>query len=330
MYISEQMIKLDLHCHLDGSIPLDGIRSLAQIAGVEIPESKEQLKKLLQAPEDCKSLAEYLKRFELPLSCLISEESFKEAAYQVMRQAAGENVKYMELRFAPLLSATQELSARKIVESALEGIKKAEEEFEIKGNLILCAMRHMPWEKNIEVVRLVREYLGAGVCALDLAGDEAAFPVMQQKEIFQEASKYKVPFTIHAGECNSAQSVEDAISLGAERIGHGIAMIHNPELRKVCRRNRIGVEMCPVSNLQTKAVSSIQEYPFRQFWNEGVLVTVNTDNRTVSDTNIEKELNVLEKNGQLDQSQRKQLMRNSIEVSFAEDAIKEWLLKQLS
>lgn len=329
MCVSEQMIKLDLHCHLDGSIPLHGIRSLAQMAGVEIPQSEDQLKKLLQAPADCKSLAEYLKRFDLPLSCLVSAESFKEAVYQVMRQSVQENVRYMEIRFAPLLSVTQELSARTIIESTIEGIKKAEEEFEIKGNLILCAMRHMSWEKNIEVVRLAREYLGEGVCALDLAGDEAAFPVMQQKEVFQQASKLKVPFTIHAGECGSAQSVEDAISLGALRIGHAIAMIQNPELRKICCRNRIGVEMCPVSNLQTKAISSIQEYPFRQFWNEGVLVTVNTDNRTVSDTNIEKELNILEASGQLDHSQRKQLMRNSIEVSFAEDSVKEWLLNQL-
>ena len=175
---------IDLHCHLDGSLSPGCIRALAKTAGITLPDSEEGLRSCLQVEPGCRSLKEYLEKFGLPLSCLISEESFETAAYDVMAQGAGEHTIYMEIRFAPLLSAAEGLSSRQIVESVLRGLKKAEEAFQIKGNIILCAMRHMPWEKNMEIVELAREYLGQGVCDIDLAGDEAAFKVLGQKQVF--------------------------------------------------------------------------------------------------------------------------------------------------
>ena len=319
---------IDLHCHLDGSLSPGCIRALAKTAGITLPDSEKGLRSCLQVEPGCRSLKEYLEKFDLPLSCLISEESFETAAYDVMAQGAGEHTIYMEIRFAPLLSAVEGLTSRQIVESVLRGLKKAEESFQIKGNIILCAMRHMPWEKNMEIVELAREYLGQGVCAIDLAGDEAAFPVLGQKRVFEEA-RLGIPFTIHAGECSSAESIQNAVELGAKRIGHGIAMAGNKDAIRLCRQREIGIEMCPTSNLQTKAVPSMGQYPFREFWEEGLLVTVNTDNRTVSGTTVTQELEALEQAGYLLPEERKQLMQNAAKASFADNAVKDWMLEKI-
>lgn len=288
----QELKKYDLHCHLDGSLSVECIRTMAEHAGMDLEE--ENLKERLFADFHCKSLAEYLTKFDLPLECLVTEENFTTAVKDVMKTAAAERVVYIEIRFAPLLSVREGLSVRQIIESALKGLKQGEEEYSIKGNLILCGMRHMPWEKNVELVKTAKEYYGHGVCAVDLAGDEAAFPVGQQAEMFRAAKKSGIPFTIHAGECHSAQSIWDALELGASRIGHGIAARKDPRLMEYCAQHKIPFEMCPVSNLQTKAVQSMEEYPLALFLEKGIPVTINTDNRTVSDTSMTRELQLIQ------------------------------------
>lgn len=315
----EKLKKYDLHCHLDGSLTETAIQKLAREAGILVPEALK-LKESLQVQPDCQSLKEYLMKFDLPLSCLVTEESFRTAVIQVMEEAAKENVVYMEIRFAPLLSVHENLTADQIIRSASEGMKEGRRLTGVKGNLIICGMRHMCPEDNVKLVKTAREFLGAGVCAVDLAGDEAAFPVKGQSEMFQTAKKLGMPFTIHAGECGSAQSVWDAIELGASRIGHGIAAVKDRELMKVLAARRIPLEMCPTSNLQTKAVKSMQEYPFMEFLNEGIAVTVNTDNRMVSNTTVTKELELLKEYYHLSMGDLELLMENAKEAAFADAA----------
>lgn len=282
----------DLHCHLDGSLSEECIRKLAEEAGISL--EKVDLSKELRADADCKSLAEYLTKFDLPLKCLVSEKSFARAVLDVMKTAAAEQVTYLEIRFAPMLSVTENLSAREIIEGALKGLSMGKKQYGMDGNLILCGMRHMPVEVNTRLVETAAEYYGYGVCAVDLAGDEAAFPVKLQGEMFQMAKELGIPFTIHAGECGSAQSIWDAIELGASRIGHGIAAAKDETLMRYCAEHEIPFEMCPVSNLQTKAVKFMEEYPFLKFLEAGIPVTINTDNRTVSNTSLTRELELLQ------------------------------------
>lgn len=312
----KEMKKYDLHCHLDGSLTEIAVQRLATAAGILVPEA-EKLKKSLQAEPDCQSLREYLMKFDLPLSCLVTKENFKAAVTQVMEEAAKENVVYMEIRFAPLLSVHENLSAAEVIESAAEGIMQGKNLSGVDGNLIICGMRHMCPKENADLVKTAREFLGAGVCAVDLAGDEAAFPVKRQSAMFQMAKKLGMPFTIHAGECGSAQSVWDAIELGASRIGHGIAAQNDRELIGVLASRRIPLEMCPSSNLQTKAVKSMEEYPFMKFMDAGVVVTVNTDNRMVSNTTITKELKLLRDYYHLSVGDLELLMKNAREAAFA-------------
>lgn len=162
------------------------------------------------------------------------------------------------------------------------------------------------------------------VCT-DLAGAEASYPMNEFMELFRNARKLEMPFTIHAGECGSVQNIIDAVAAGAGRIGHGIAMKGHYHLQRELADKRIGIEMCPISNLQTKAVQSPEEYPIREFLNAGVKVSVNTDNRTVSNTTLTKELQFIQKTYGITDEEILLLMKNAAETVFAGDAIRERL-----
>ena len=229
----------------------------------------------------------------------------------------------MEVRFAPMLSVSEGLTCQEVIASVVEGLRRGQQEFGVYASAIVCAMRHHSLEQNMEMLEASREFIGKGVCALDLAGDEAAFPTSLFRELFQRAKEWEIPFTIHSGECGSVENVREAIELGAKRIGHGIALQESSELRVLCREKRIGIEMCPTSNLQTKAVSEFAKYPLKEFLREGLLVSIHTDNRTVSGTTLEKEQAYFE------ESIIRQCTLNAIETAFASDEVKRELKGRL-
>ena len=166
------------------------------------------------------------------------------------------------------------------------------------------------------MIRTAREYLGNGVCAADLAGAEAIYPMSEFMKLFGQAKKLGMPFTIHAGECGNMQNILDSVEAGALRIGHGIAMRGNSEVQKMIREKGIGVEMCPISNLQTKAVESESQYPLREFLDNGIKVTVNTDNRTVSNTTMTKELQFIQEHYRITDEEIWLMMRNAVDTAF--------------
>lgn len=166
------------------------------------------------------------------------------------------------------------------------------------------------------MIRTAREYLGNGVCAADLAGAEAIYPMSEFMKLFGQAKKLGMPFTIHAGECGNVQNILDSVEAGALRIGHGIAMRGNSEVQKMIREKGIGVEMCPISNLQTKAVESESQYPLREFLDNGIKVTVNTDNRTVSNTTMTKELQFIQEHYRITDEEIRLMMRNAVDTAF--------------
>jgi adenosine deaminase len=278
---------------------------------------------------DCPSLEEYLQKFDLPLQCLQTEKGLKLATIDLLKNAASENVKYLEVRFAPMSSLNKGLNCNKVIESVLSGIEEGQRRWDIKASVIVCAMRHYSLEKNLDMLRHAREYFGEGVCALDLAGDEFSFPTSEQRELFRLAKQLNMPFTIHSGECGSVINVEEAIDLGAKRLGHGIALCKDISLIRQCKEKRIGIELCPTSNFQTKAVKSWEEYPLQLFVENGLLATINTDNRTVSNTTVTNELLSVCKNVDLEEDRILKLLKNSVEISFAADSIKHDLFKEM-
>ena len=323
--------KVELHCHLDGSLSRGFIEKRL---GREVSQSE------LSVSEDCRSLNEYLEKFDLPGKCIMDETGLKEAGYDVLKSMKQENVCYAEIRFAPLLSETPDMNCNKVIEALLAGLEKGKRDFGIEYGVITCAMRHHSEEENARMLRTAREYLGHGVCAADLAGAESLYPMSEFMELFKKTKALGMPFTLHAGECGSVQNILDSVETGAGRIGHGIAMRGYAdvqkelqkkgigiEMRKMAKKADIGIEMCPISNLQTKAVESTKNYPMREFLNAGLKVTVNTDNRTVSNTTLTKELEFIQKNYRITDEEIHLMMRNAVDVAFADDAVKERMLK---
>lgn len=313
------MIKVELHCHLDGSLNLDFVDEMLRKQGIVY--EREELESKLKVGPICNSLAEYLEKFELPLLCLQTREGLERASYELVRDASKEGVKYIEVRFAPMLHTDKGLTCQESITSVVDGLQRGEKEFGVIASAIVCAMRHHSLEQNLEMLCEARPFIGRGVCALDLAGDEFAYPTDLFRELFLKAAAWEIPFTIHSGECGSVENVQIAIEFGAKRLGHGIALEKSPELRRLCKEKGIGIEMCPTSNLQTKAVSSFEEYPLHLFLQEGLLVSLHTDNRTVSDTTLERE------QAYFDEAVITKCTMNAIETAFASEEIKEKLRK---
>ncbi|MCH5171464.1 MAG: adenosine deaminase [Erysipelotrichales bacterium] len=322
---------IDLHLHLDGSISPNTLIRIAKKENIKIPTFDElELIKFLQCPIDCKSLNDYLTRFDLPGLVMQTKYGLSEVMYDLLKRLNEQGIIYTEIRFAPQLHLKQGLSQEEVVEAVLEGMNKAMVDYPIKAQVILCCMRgEFNHELNLETVRVAKKYLNAGVCAIDLAGAEALFKTHTFKKEFELAKELEIPFTIHAGESDSIDSIKTAIEFGAKRIGHGIRAVDDEDFMKYLAENKIGIEMCPTSNLQTKAVQNIEEYPLKTFMKHGMLVTINTDNMTVSQTNIEKEFKLLEDKLNLTPQEKEKLLRNAVEISFTNDKIKEELLRKM-
>lgn len=311
------MIKVELHCHLDGSLNVDFVDEMLREQGIIY--EKDVLKEKLEVRSECRSLTEYLEKFELPLRCLQTKEGLRRGAFELIRDVAKEQVKYIEVRFAPMLSTDRGLSCQEVIESVVDGLKQGETTYGVYASAIVCAMRHHSLEKNMEMLEAARPFVGNGVCALDLAGDESAFPTSLFRPLFEKAKECGIPFTIHSGETGNVENVREAVELGAKRLGHGIALHKSSELMELCKEKRVGIEMCPTSNLQTKAISDMEKYPLEDFLERGLLVSIHTDNRTVSGTTMEKE--------QLYFSEdvRKKCLLNAIETAFTTEEMKEEL-----
>ena len=315
------MPKVELHCHLDGSLSQEFIEKRL---------GRSVKKEELSVSDDCTSLAEYLEKFDMPCQCLKDEEGLEEAGYDVLKSMSREHVCYAEIRFAPLFSETESMSCKRAMEALIKGLERGKQDFAIEYGVIACAMRHIGEEENWRMIRAARELLGSGVCGADLAGAEASYPMSQFMNLFENTRKIGMPFTIHAGECGSVDNITDAVNVGAKRIGHGIAMRGHEDVIRELAEKKIGIEMCPISNLQTKAVSDPEFYPIREFLDQGVLVTVNTDNRTVSNTTMTKELEFIQKTYGVRDEEVLLLMRNAVDAAFASDTVKEKLYRKLA
>ena len=312
----------DLHLHLDGSLSPEIVLKLAKMSDVKLPaDTKEELEKYLSVDINCESLNDYLKCFDLPLLVLQTPETLELAAYNLGKRLNEQGISYAEIRYAPQLHKQREMSQKDAVEAVLKGFAKVMEEENIQLRVILCCMRgdksNPDVEKeNLETIRLVKEYLGKGVVAADLAGAEALFPTCDFKAEFELSKELNIPFTIHAGEAAGPESIWKALEFGAKRIGHGVRAIEDEALMAELVKRKIPLEMCPTSNLQTKAVQNLEEYPLREYLKRGMIVTINTDNMTVSGTTMEKEYALLRERYALTEEEEKQLKQNGVEAAF--------------
>ncbi len=311
---------IDLHLHADGALSVDTAIKLADMQGVTLPTyDREALSDLLTVPADCEDLNEYLKRFALPCSLMLTKETISEAFYCIKEELIQNELIYAELRFAPQLHLAKGLTQEEVLLAAMEGCERSK----LKTNLILCCMRgNDNKDANRETVRLAAKYK----LPLDLAGAEALFPTSDFEDIFSYAKELGLKYTIHAGEATGYESVEKALDYGASRIGHGVHSVQNEATMKRLADAGIALELCITSNLQTKA-ETLNTYPLKKLMESGVIVTLNTDNPTVSGTTMRREVELAKTAFGLSDQDIKTILLNAAKVSFADDLTKKELKK---
>lgn len=316
---------IDLHLHLDGSLTPDDIIELAEIQKTKLPTyDKSELKRLLAFSGEERTLRRYLTYFDLPLSVLQTKETVERAVELLVQRLAKKGMIYAEIRFAPLLHTSMGLTVDEVTESAIKGLQKGIGESKFMAQLILCCMRKVGTDtQNEKTVLAVSKYLGKGVCAIDLAGDEEGFTYEKYASLFDKAKALSLPITIHAGERGNADCVESAIKLGATRIGHGVRLIQDERLMDEVKERGIGIEMCPISNYQTGAIEDMKDYPIREYLSRGILATVNTDSTVVSSTSIDKEFDFLRENCGFTLEEKVKSLMNSVKIAFIPDCYKD-------
>ncbi len=327
MYNLEMLPLVELHLHLDGAITPDIAKNLAQIQHIEI-DACVPLERQLSVSEDCESLNEFLDCFKLPVSLLQTPEAMELAVLLVAEQLQKEQVMYAELRFAPQLHTQKKMTQEDAICAALKGVQRSP----IPLNLILCCMRGADnKQENLETIRLAKKYLTdtGGVVAVDLAGAEALYPTKDYKDVFAEARKHKIPFTIHAGEAAGADSVAYALAFGAARIGHGVRCISDGQILEQLKKKQTCLELCPTSNLLTHAVERSQVYPIMQFLEQGVRVTLCTDDAAICRTSLRKEYEAMCGQYHLTDRQVALLIENGIDAAFTTDTVKQELKRKL-
>src|SRR5438309_8376664 len=297
--ITEELLrdlpKTERHCHLDGSLRLTTMLELAEEQKVKLPaDSEEALAKAMKIGQRHGSLEEYLKGFEITLSVLQTDAALYRTAYELALDAAAENVRVIEVRYAPVLHLSKGLKPTVVVEAVLEGLRKAERETGIKAGVLVCGIRNMSPEISLRLAELSVAYKGRGVLGFDLAGAEHGNPAKDHQEAFQLILNNNINCTVHAGEAYGPPSIAQALHYcGAHRIGHGVRLREDGDLLNYVNDHRIPIECCPSSNVQTGAVADIASHPFKFYLDFGIRVTVNTDNRLITNTTVTKELSVL-------------------------------------
>lgn len=320
--------KIELHCHLDGSLRTKTVIELAAQAGITLTDHQIlDMESLLIAPEDCDSLDTYLKRFELPISIMQSADALERVAYELMEDAFKEGVTYIEIRFAPQLHIRKGLSLEAVINSVVAGIKRAESDFDMKGNVILSYLRNTEPDAFYAVIDAGLNKLKKGVVAVDLCGGERDLFSARFSDVIGYARGLGYEVTIHAGETGIVQNIIEAIDLlGAKRIGHGVAMNGHPEVIQKVIEKGVSIECCPTSNVQTKAIQVIEDHPIHMYKALGVSVSINTDNRTVSNTTMTHELTRMSETFDWTDKDAYELYNMSVHASFASDDVKKWLL----
>lgn len=310
-----EMPKVELHLHFDGSISLDLLEKWSGLSHDEVV--REAVSK------NDTSLDKYLEHFNFINKYLQTKKNLELASYTLGSDLEKENVIYAEVRFAPLLHTNKGLTGEEVIDSLIKGFSKCN----IKINLILCMMRGMDFSSNRKVIDLAKKYLGKGVVAVDLAGGEASNPFKDYEELFKICKDFSIPTTIHAGEVVK-RDIRNIIPY-TKRIGHGIKIYDDMELINLVKTNDILLEVCPKSNIDTNNASDYSSHPIKYLYDNEVKLSVNTDNRTVSNISLTEEYTSLINILGFNINDLYQMNLNAINYAFLSDKEKQELKNRL-
>ena len=288
--ILRRLPKAELHCHLDGSVRPQTLLDLAREYGVQMPRSTVQELRDFMVVGNARNLEDYLERFDVTLSVMQHADALERIAYELAADAHADGVLYIEVRFSPVLNIRAGLEMHEVVEAVGRGLARAEREHGIMSRIIVCALRHLDPGVSLELARLAVAYQPSGVAGFDLAGGEQGHPASRHAGAFDYARSHDLACTCHAGEGDGAGSIREAIhGCGAHRVGHGTRLFEDRELMEFVNDRRIPLEICITSNVQTRATASYHAHPVRQYFDAGLNVVLNTDNRLMSGTTLSDE-----------------------------------------
>lgn len=321
---------VDLHLHLDGSLRLQTMLDIAQRERVKLPSNDVHgLKRALRCGRVRLNVEEYLKAFSITLSVLQSRYALERAAAELLEDCAAEGLKYVEIRFSPLLHTQGEMSPHDAVEAAMRGIERGMSasggsasggKSGIRANLILCSLRHFEPRQSETIAYLAHAYRNprGGVVAIDMAGDDLKHEARRHGRAFRWAKDHGLGVTIHAGEAGPWERVIDALAVfKADRIGHGVRAIDNPIVLDLLGAYGTTIEACLTSNLQTRAAGWYSDHPARAYLKRGLKVTLNTDNRLLANTTLEHEFHrAMTSWCEIGNADIRRLQINAIEAAF--------------
>lgn len=282
--------KAELHVHLDGSLRPETMVELAEEDGVALPHHDVEALARYMVADGVSDLVEYLARFETTLSVMQTERALERFTYEMVLDHAAEGVWWLEIRFSPILNTRGGLTMEQVMEAVLSGFRRGSAETEVQGGLILCGIRNMDPSTSLAISDVAVEYRDRGVLAFDLAGAESGHPASRHQAAFDRAALGNLPITIHAGEAFGPPSIQDALHRSrAARLGHGTRLKEDPGLERWVRDRRIPLEICLTSNVQTRVAPTFEEHPVRRYFDQGILLSLCTDNTLVSGTTLTTE-----------------------------------------
>jgi adenosine deaminase len=330
--VVRRLPKTDLHVHLDGSLRPETVFELMTATGQEPPASTPaDLARHLAVGDRSTTLLDYLSIFETTLSVLQTADALERVAYELAVDAAAENIRHLEVRYAPILHRREGLSLEEVMDAVLRGLRRAESEHPIHTGVIVCGIRHISPVASLTLAELAVAYKGRGVIAFDLAGAEEDNPAKKHIQSFYRVLNANLSCTVHAGEAFGPASIHQALHYcGAHRIGHGTRLEEDPDLLAYVNDHRIPLEMCLTSNVHTGAVARLDDHPFRRYLDLGLRVTLNTDNRLISDTTMTRELMIGIDRFGLTTTELRDVLINGFKSAFMPLAAKAALLREVA
>lgn len=317
--------KVELHLHMDCSLSYSAVARLAPHT------TRAEYDAEFIAPAQCASLAEFLTRAPRGFQLMQTEDALRIVTEDVFEQLHADGVLYAELRFAPLLHIYQGLTPEAVVEAADRATEQAIRATGIEARLILCTLRHFNPEQSLQTARLVRQFQGTRVVALDIAGDEAGFPIDPHIPAYRFAIEHGLHRTAHAGEASGADSVWETLrNFEPTRIGHGVRSAEDPALVDHLRANRIHLEVCPSSNVQTRAYPTYAEHCVDQLYRAGVSLGINTDARTITNVTLEQEYSRLRDSFAWGDDELTTCNREALRAAFIDETLRARLLAELN
>ena len=318
--------KIELHLHLDCSLSFQAVSRLNPSV------TREEYERDYIAPARCTNLADFLSRAPMGFRLMQSEDSLRLVTEDVFRQLVDDGVLYAEIRFAPLLHTERGLSAVQVVAAVERSVNDLIHETGMQAGVILCTLRHFTEAQSMQTAELVEKFRGSRVVALDLAGNEAGFPMDAHIGAYRYAREHGLSRTAHAGEALGPESVWETLRmLDPQRIGHGTRSIEDPKLVEHLIQKHIHLELCPTANVQIiSSIGSMQEHPIDRLYRAGVSLNINSDSRMLTPTTLTKEYEILHRvfNWSKQDYQRANLM--GLDASFANKQVKAQLKKYFS